>query len=648
LAGWLAEREITFFHTVPTVFRHLTDTLEAAHLFPRLRLIQLGGESMFAKDVQRFKDRIGGDCVLTVGMGTSETGRLFEIGFDKSTECLTDVLPAGYPVEDFEVLLVDAHGQRVQAGDVGEIAVRGSFVSPGYWRRPELTATRFRPDPDHPEARLYLTGDLGCMLPDGCVFHLGRTDSRLRIRGQSVEIPEVEAALLRIAGVSEAVAAGEVDARGDLHLVAYIVPGSGSSLTASVLHRAMSGMVPGYMVPSAFVLLNALPLLPNGKVNRRALPSTGLAAVHDRSFVAPRTQVERKLAKVWARVLGVERVGVTDNFFELGGHSLLTMRVCTEVEKAFGRPLAPTALLHAPTVEELASLLEEGQPSPSIPSLVALQPNGSKPPFFWVHGENSNAFLPRFLGPDQPLYGLLQQSRDGMRARFTTIEDIAAYYLRGLRSVQPSGPYFLGGYCIGGILAFEMAQQLRRQAEDVALLVLLDPPPTGHGRSRAQRRDSSGSVRDAFRSNGWGHRQFRNLSKLAPQEKVAYIWDGVVSRTREQLARLANAATKTAGGLYIISKIPPGVSVSLRSRYINAVHGRAKRRYAPSAYPGRMVVLRTEEGALDLATVWGRLAAGGLEIHDVRGRHAEIVFDREQIQVLATHLKACLDKAQVT
>ncbi len=319
LADWLIERQVTFFHTVPTVFRHLTDVLTAEHAFPRLRLIQLGGETMFATDVERFKRHFGSHCLLTVGMGTSESGRLFEIGFDKDTQCLTDVLPAGYPVDDIEVLLLDANGQPVEVGRVGQIAVRGNFLSPGYWRRPELTAKAFRPDPTGGNARIYLTGDLGCVLPDGCVFHLGRIDSRLRIRGRSVEIPEVEAALLRIEGVSEAVVAAEEEPAGDRRLVAYIVPSAGKRPSVTALQRAISEKLPAHMVPSTFVVLDALPLLSNGKVNRRALPDAKPTRLQDRPFVAPRTPVENKLARIWADVLGVEQVGVKDNFFELGG-----------------------------------------------------------------------------------------------------------------------------------------------------------------------------------------------------------------------------------------------------------------------------------------------------------------------------------------
>jgi len=546
-------------------------------------------------------------------------------------------------VEDTETFLLDANGEPVGVGRVGEIAVQGSFVSPGYWRRPELTAKKFRPDPTGGNARIYLTGDLGYRLPDGCVFHLGRTDARVRIHGQSVEIPEVEAALLQVPGVSEAAVVAEEKRAGDTRIVAYVVPTTKAKLSAPGLRQALSEKLPAYMVPSTFVLLDVLPLLPNGKVDRRALPAAKPTGFQDHAFVAPRTPVENALAKIWADVLGVEQVGVEHNFFELGGHSLLAMRLCAQIEKAFGRCIPPTTLLQAPTVEQLAGILGQDGVSAPTSSLVTLQPHGSRPPFFWVHGENSNAFLPRYLGPDQPVYGLVQQSRDGTPARYTRLEDIAAYYLSEMRRVRPEGPYFLGGFCVGGTLAFEMAQQLRRQGQEVAVLVLLNPAPGPGFFSRAR---SSSPWLEPRLFGEWVCHQWRKLAPLGPREKIAYMWDSVVSRTRGRLTKITDAAKEVACKLYVATgadvnyPVPP----SWRSFYINAVHRRARRGYVPQVYPGRVVVFTTE-GRGDPRVLWGRLA-GGLEIYEVPGRHTEIVFNQSQIQGLAMQLKACLDRAR--
>ena len=177
------------------------------------------------------------------------------------------------------------------------------------------------------------------------------------------------------------------------------------------------------------------------------------------------------------RALGVERLGATDNFFDLGGHSLLAVRVCSEIEKSSGKRLPLTAFFEAPTVEGLARLLSDETPAPHWQSLLRIQTMGSRPPFFWVHGQASDPLLPRYLHPEQPLYGLMHQAHDGRPAKYTSVEEIAAHYSSEVRAVRPNGPYLLGGYCFGGVVAFEMAQQLRKLGEPVDLLVLLGPSP---------------------------------------------------------------------------------------------------------------------------------------------------------------------------
>jgi len=400
-------------------------------------------------------------------------------------------------------------------------------------------------------------------------------------------------------------------------------------------------------VPSSFVALDALLLLPNGKVDRRALPAAKPRRLEaERPFVAPRTPAEHTLAKIWADVLDIEQVGIEDNFFDLGGHSLLTMRLCHQIEKTFGKRLPLAAILQAPTVAQLAAILGQDGGSTPMSPLVALQPTGSKPPFFWVHGENSNAFLPRYLGPDQPVYGLLQQSRDGTPARYTRLEDIAAYYLSEIRQVQSRGPFFLGGFCIGGTLAFEMAQQLRRQGEEVALLALLDPPNPSSGEFfQAFHAPVSTFMPDTHRFSTWVSRHLQTVSRLAPPERLTYVYDRISGTMRKPLRKFIDTAEKLVCSVYVLTGTMHTIPPSLRIPYINAVHRRARRWYVPQVYPGRMVVLTTEWRG-DARVAWERLAAGGLEVHEVPGRHAEIVLEQSQIQGLATRLRACLDRAQ--
>lgn len=287
--------------------------------------------------------------------------------------------------------------------------------------------------------------------------------------------------------------------------------------------------------------------------------------------------------------------------------------------------------------------------------VVTLQPHGSRSPFFWVHGEKSNAVLANYLGPDQPLFAVLHQSYDGQRARFTRMEDIARHYLEGVRGIQPSGPYRLGGYCVGATLAFEMAQQLRRRGEDVALLVMLDPPVTGPSASPLSHIPPAGSRPDrsapaalgASSFSNWAARQFRRMAQLGFREQLAYAGDGIIGRSRELLTKIAHQARLLRHSEHAAAGPGRVMRPEQRIRYINAVHYRAKRGYVPEVYRGRVVVLKTDGGCRDPELVWGPLAGSGLEVIDLPGRHTEIVVDDHQIEGLAKQLKACLEAADV-
>ena len=360
LASWLAREDVTVLHTVPTVFRHFASSLSDPGLFPRLRLIRLGGETMYRQDLDLFKKHFHKDCLLHVGMGSSETGMMLECFFDHESECVTPTLPAGYPAQDVEVLLLDESGMVVEGEGVGEIVVKGRHLSRGYWGKTELTNQRFLPDPNGSEERMYYTGDLGYRSPDGCITHRGRKDSQVKIRGYRVELSEIELAILNISGIKEAVVVARDNQTGEKQLVAYVVAISAPGPSVRSLLGLLRQKLPDFMVPSAVVILDALPLLPNGKVDRQALPSPDwerpeLAG----NPVPPRDPIEAKLAEIWANVLGLKHVGVQDDFFGLGGHSLLATRVLSQVTSIFGVELTLRTFFDNPTIQEMARAITQ-------------------------------------------------------------------------------------------------------------------------------------------------------------------------------------------------------------------------------------------------------------------------------------------------
>ena len=362
LAEWMRTHRITIIHTLATTFRRFCDTVPVDATFPTLRILRLGGESINIEDVKRFQRHFSPHCVLVHAMGPTESFTIRRHFIDHDWRISDSKIPVGYAVPDKEVLLLDETGSEVGADHIGEIAVRSKYLALGYWRRPDLTEAVFIPDPRGGDERLYLTGDLGMMRPDGCLIHMGRKDFQVKIRGYRVEVSEIEVALSGLDSVKAAIVHTHTDDAGEQHLVAYIVPAPGMAPTVSELRRALAQTLPDYMIPSAFVFLQAFPLLPNGKIDRRALPLPNKARpALDVPYVAPRAPVEQAVARIWGEVLDLEQVGVHDNFFELGGHSLLATRVISRLRDSFRTETPLESLFESPTVAGIANVIEKSK-----------------------------------------------------------------------------------------------------------------------------------------------------------------------------------------------------------------------------------------------------------------------------------------------
>ncbi len=363
LAEWLMREEITIFTAVPTVFRHFVQTLTREHQFPKLRLVRLGSDTVRKSDVDLYKEHFSSNCLLLIALACTEAGIICRYFIDKNTEIAGDLVPVGYAVEGTEIALLDDAGQEVRIGEIGEITVKSRYLPLGYWQKPELTQGAFLTDRQTGTQRIYHTGDLGRMLPDGSLVHLGRKDFRAKIRGYRIEVGEVETALLMHPDIKEAVVAERDNGLHEKRLVAYVVFRHEPAVSASELRHFLRNKLPEYMVPSSFMPLRALPLTPNGKIDRQALPAPDEASLDPRGpFVAPRTPVEKSLLGIWAEVLRVlDRIGVDDNFFDLGGHSLLATQVISRVRDAFGIELLMRDLVEAPTVATLAKRVEDAR-----------------------------------------------------------------------------------------------------------------------------------------------------------------------------------------------------------------------------------------------------------------------------------------------
>ena len=541
----------------------------------------------------------------------------------------------GRPLPNVRVHVVAAAGNLAPLGVPGELQIGGAGLARGYLGRPDLTAERFIPDPFSGDtgARLYRSGDLVRQLPDGSLDFLGRLDHQVKVRGYRIELGEIEAALSALPGVREAVVVVKSDrsvgSPGDLRLVAYVT----GEVDTAALRQALRDKLPDFMLPSAIVALPALPLTPSGKVDRKALPEPDSGPAP--GFVAPRTAVEEVLAEIWAELLGIAHIGVHDNFFERGGHSLLAVLLMARIEKRLGKTLPLAALFSAPTLEALAALAETsgGHPAgrkgrgPLVAIKSATNRGTEQAPFFCVHPVGGNVLcyldLARHLAPDQPFYAL--QAPDD-RPHAKSVEEMAARYLAEVRRVQPQGPYRLGGWSMGGLIAFEMARQLAAEGQETELLALIDalPPETATAPATDEELVAS-FAQDMARLLGSDVGiSPEELCSLPEQEKLAHV------------VRLGH----TAGLLpadFGLAQIEPLFATF-------AANLQASRAYAPEPYTGRLTLWVSEATAASCAAAldaWSRLVPAGLDRTILPGDHYSLLR-RPEVERLARELTAQL------
>jgi aspartate racemase len=547
-------------------------------------------------------------------------------------------IPIGRPLTNRETYILNKYGDPVPVGVPGELYIGGDCVARGYLKRPDLTAEDFVPNPfsSPPGTRLYKTGDLARYLSDGNIEFLGRLDDQVKIRGFRIELGEIEAALRQHPAVREAVVLARDTAPGERQLVAYVVAQGEFPPTASELRVFLKERLPSYMIPSVFVPLGALPLMLSGKVNRSALPEPGRTRSEPgRTFVAPRNLVELQLTSLWEEVLGIRPIGVTDNFFELGGHSLAAVRLFSLIEKRLGKKVPLATVFQGATIEHLAKILHQRTTAPPHSSLVAIQPTGNRRPFFLIHPAGGHVFpyvhLAHYLGSDQPCYGLQARGLEEGQTPHLRIEDMAAYYIEALRTVQPQGPYLLGGWSMGGVVALEMAQQFQALGQRVALLALLDTRiPTADEELDDESFDARLLI-DFVRYFGLSLDLRDSLARLPKHELLARVLEHA----------------KRAG------LMPADIEVSQAQPFIELCKAdfRATQNYVLHHYPGRITLFKAGQElagtSSDPTLGWSEWAAEGVDVHVVPGNHATMVY-KPHVEVLAEELRACLDRGQAT
>ncbi len=647
----IAAEKATILQLVPSLLQILLDDKEFEKC-SSLRRVFCGGEALSVQLQERFFACLGAE--LHNLYGPTEACIDSTYWTCRRGGCGQSV-PIGRPIANMQSYVLDPLLQPVPVGIPGEVHLGGVGLARGYLNRPELTREKFvrHPFSRYAEARLYKTGDLARYLADGNIEFLGRIDHQVKLRGFRIELGEIESVLLQHPAVEEVVVVVREDRPGDQRVAAYVVSSEVERAGPSDLRSYVKARLPEYMVPSVFVLLDALPVTPNGKVDRRALPvPDSTASETGMAYVPPRDPLEFQLTKIWEKVLNIEPVGIKDNFFELGGHSLLAVRLLTQIEKMARRKLPLVTLFQAATIEQLAEILQQEEWRAPWSSLVPLQPLGSRAPFFCVHAAAGNVLfysdLARHLGQDQPFYGLQAQGLDGDQDPYDRVEEMATHYIEEIRTVQPKGPYYLGGLSFGGTVAYEMAQQLRQRNEPVALLALFDTYGPGYPKIRLfsliQQKTKLYLTRT--RNNLASFLQLDTLERRSfIKEKTNNISRRTKTRIKKRIFKGKERLMTWAYKLYMRAgrPLPP----QLRYIHVREADHVAHRVYRPRVYADRMALFRASRQPRgcrpDPYLGWRKLVAGGIEVHDVPGSHSHTLIREPHVSALVEKLKPLLD-----
>ena len=657
--------QVTIWETVPALMQMLVEYLacRCEKLPETLRLVMMSGDWIPVDLPERIRDLTHNAKIVSLG-GATEASIWSILHPIERVDASLPSIPYGKPMRNQTFHVFDHMLIPRPVWVPGQLYIGGIGLAKGYWRDAEKTTASFVWHPKRAE-RLYRTGDMGRYLPDGNIEFLGREDFQVKIRGHRIELGEIENVLLQHPQIQAAVVSAEGKARGSERLVAYLVhtdqppclseeacmthvqPAAeicSDPFLADMLRCFLEGKLPDYMIPTAFVKLSHLPLTPNGKIDRKSLPMPDQAQYADENGYMPcRDSLDVQIASIWQHVLRIDIMGIRENFFELGGHSLQAIQVLSQIKKRIGKDIAVANFFKAPTVEGLADIIHsEGWTSP-FTHLFPVSTDGSKPVFFSVFIPATDA--KKLIRPGQPFFGGAPHGFDGTPIP-PTIEELAAEFVSEIKLIQPEGPYFIGGYSFGGLLAFEIASQLKNEGKKIGGLILMDPMLPGEKAralnpgeicavtNMANPKPNNVSTQLAIRWQRFWH--------LPPREKIVklinYTYWRLVKRTGAE-ARIKQLACK---GL-MMAGCP--VPLKLKQFSYHQKYSRMSRGYCPTPYNGEVFFLKTTEEAIHPEIFWQDYISEPLEIHEVPGGHLQF-FHEPNVQFVAEKFNLCLEKAQ--
>lgn len=636
LRAVLKKENVTTLWLTPAVFNMVIDAAPDA-LSP-VRQLLVGGEALSVPHTCRALSLLPNTDLVNGYGPTESTTFACCYRIPRTQSLLASSIPIGRPIANTHVYILDRYLQPVPIGIAGELHLGGDGLARGYLNRPEITCQKFIPNPfsTQPGARLYKTGDLCRYLPDGNIEFLGRLDNQVKIRGFRIELGEIESALAEHPAVSAAAVVVREEIPGEKRLVAYIVPHHPESPpTWKVLRDFLKEKLPDYMVPTDFLTMKALPLTPSGKLDRRELPVRSASRRAEKHYVPPRNLHELQLARIWEEILDVRPIGIEHDFFDLGGHSLLAVRMMNRIENAYGKCLPLAILFQEATIKHLVECLRTAGVREVQSQIVLVQPGGSHPPFFFLHGNWWGRALyccklARLIGQEQPFYAVMPNGSDG-KPLLPTVEAMAEENIKRLIALQPQGPYFLGGYCNGGLVAYEMARQMEQQGLKVALVILVD--------SGVPRQFNW--FKALIRCGGWLAGIDVDVQTGVFERLRGYLVHAQVAYREGGLGKVLILGLRTARRDLSRQLGTPPEEREHRRREVR--FNRIVLNYQPRPHPGRVVLLLTKalqrSFSRDRTAGWGKLASQ-LEVHEVPGDHN--TWKTEHVGVVAERIGRCI------
>jgi len=547
----------------------------------------------------------------------------------------------GKPIENTQVYVLDKHMQQVPIGVPGELYIGGAGVADGYLNQPDLTKKQFVSNPLGPDNNdiVYKTGDIVRYRNDGNLEYFNRIDSQVKVRGFRIELGEIETVIKEYGKIEQGIVIVKEVRPGDTRLIAHFSSTEEENINVPELKRFLQAKLPQYMIPQYFVQIDTpFSLTPAGKIDKKVLPDPTIDDGNNNDeFILPKDEVESQLVEIWKQILDINKVSTNQDFFDLGGHSFLAVEMFAKIKTVFGIQIPLATLFRAATIETLAGVIRDTDLKQKWSSLVAIQPDGSKPPLFLVHGAGGNVLLYRdlanHLGPDQPVYGLQSKGLDGKQELLTRVEDMAAHYIKEMKIVQPGGPYLLGGYCLGGNIAYEIAKQLYDQGKKVDFVALFDTQRTWN-EERIHIRLYQGWQKIIF--------HIKNFLKADFHGKILFFKEKLLESSRRSNRRLKVYKSIIAYKLKIRKERPLVI--------MEKVNDKSAIEYQANSYPGKITVFRPQEtyaGYRDPMHGWGDSNTGEVEIVQLAMLPAGMLLE-PFAEELAEKLNECLAKERST